>query len=372
MNILTFLKKEKVMTIALILACLSAFWIHPDLEYINYIDVRVLGLLFCLMVTVKGFQHVGIFDTAARALFAKTTNVRTLIQILIGMCFFSSMLITNDVALITFVPFAILVLNKCKLENYMIFTIVMQTIAANLGSMLTPIGNPQNLYLFGISDFNLLQFLQITAPVCLFSFLLIWVTTLYIRRTPIEAPSETSSHKLSAGNQRELLLYLVLFIVDLLVVFRAIPWWVALSVTILFLLLMKRTDLLRQVDYALLISFIGFFIFVGNIGRIPLISRTIQLILTNREILVSALFSQVMSNLPATLLLAKFTDNIKALVIGSNIGGMGTLIASMASLISYKIYAKTQNAQKGKYLLVFSAFNIAGLLILFAFSCFIY
>lgn len=374
MNLLTYLKKEKVMTIALILAVFSVFFIPPDLEYLNYVNVRVLGLLFCLMITVKGFQNIGVFDAAAQTLFSKTKNCRALIQILIGICFFSSMLITNDVALITFVPFAILVLKKCGLEKYLIFTIVLQTIAANLGSMLTPIGNPQNLYLFGIADFSLLQFLQITAPLCSLSFILIFAPTFCIKRSPMDTPvtENRSSNKLVIFRQKEFWVYLLLFILDLVVVFRLIPWWSALLVTILFILLIKKGNLLKQVDYALLISFVGFFIFVGNVGRIPLISETIQQIISGREILISVLFSQVMSNLPTTLLLASFTDNIKALIIGSNLGGLGTLIASMASLISYKIYAKTPNSQKGKYLLVFSAFNITGLLILFLFSYFIY
>lgn len=281
------------------------------------------------MVTVKGFQDIGIFDQAAQVLLKHTSKSRTLIRLLISICFFSSMLITNDVALITFVPFTVLVLKKSHLEQHMIYTIVMQTIAANLGSMLTPLGNPQNLYLYGIS---------------------------------INSDSE------QATRNKDLICYILLFLVDLIVVFRLIPWWIAFIVTILLVLLIKRSFLFRQVDYALLISFVGFFIFVGNIGRIPFISQSINHIITDREILVSALFSQFMSNVPTAILLSGFTTNVKALIVGTNIGGLGTLIASMASLISYKIYVETPDSQKEIYVRVFTLYNVIGLLILLSFT----
>lgn len=373
MNLLTYLKKEKVMTISLILAVVSALLVHPDKAYTEYIDIRVLGLLFCLMVAVKGFQKVGIFDSIAEMLFSKVRGSRFLIQILVGLCFFSSMLITNDVALITFVPFGVLVLKKCGLEKYMIFTVVMQTIAANLGSMLTPIGNPQNLYLFGISDYGMGEFLGITAPVTALSFVLLLAVTFCIKNTPIMMPLENkaSCNTVKAG-AGEIGTYVLLFLIDLMVVFRLIPWWVALFITMVWILALKKQELLKQVDYGLLITFVGFFIFVGNIGRIPLVSEAIQKMITGREIVVSALFSQVMSNVPAALLLAGFTENIKALIIGTNVGGLGTLIASMASLISYKIYAETEGAKKGKYMAVFTLYNVAGLMLLLLFAYYFY
>lgn len=365
MNLISYLKREKVMTISLILAVLSAIAVHPDKEYMGYIDVRVLGLLFCLMAAVKGFQKIGVFDAAAQVLFTRVKGSRALMQILVGLCFFSSMLITNDVALITFVPFAVLVLQKCDLTKYMIFTVVMQTIAANLGSMFTPIGNPQNLYLFGISDLGMGEFLKITAPITGLSLLALFAVTFCIPNVPVIIPVEKRIDEEAEKNSKvELPAYLLLFLIDLIVVFRVIPWWIAFAVTVGLLVLIRKQELLKQVDYALLITFVGFFIFVGNIGRIPMINEAIGQLITGREIVVSALFSQVMSNVPAALLLAGFTDNIKALIIGTNIGGLGTLIASMASLISYKIYAQTPGAQKGKYLAVFSLYNVVGLIVL--------
>lgn len=375
MRIINYLKKEKVMSIALLLAILSSFFVHPDKQYANYIDVRVLGLLFCLMITIKGFQSIGIFDKAAQALLKHTSKSRTLIRLLISICFFSSMLITNDVALITFVPLTVSVLKKSHLEQHMIYTIVMQTIAANLGSMLTPLGNPQNLYLYGISDLNLLQFIAITAPITIVSLVLILLTSFSIPNVPISVNAQAFSNTFSTIpnheskiRNKDLICYVLLFLIDLIVVFRLIPWWIAFIATILLVLLIKRSFLFWRVDYALLFSFVGFFIFVGNIGRISFINQSINQIITGREILVSALFSQFMSNVPTAILLSGFTTNVKALIIGTNIGGLGTLIASMASLISYKIYVETSGSHKGIYVRVFTFYNVIGLLILLAFT----
>lgn len=399
-RILAYLKKEIVMTLSLILAILSAFLVHPDKEYIEYIDVRTLGLLFCLMLVVKGFQRIGAFDMLAGMLFAKVKGSRMLIQILVGLCFVSSMFITNDVALITFVPFAILALQKSNLQKHMILTVVLQTIAANLGSMFTPIGNPQNLYLFGISDLGILEFFGITGPLTLISLILLFVVTLFVKNQPIEVCLEMSTgdrlgdisenEKGSTGlnakrskpektgiptttqNTKEVAIYTLLFLIDLAVVFRLFHWVIAVVISIVGVLIIKRKELLKQVDYALLITFVGFFIFVGNLGRVPMISEAIQALITNREIVVSALFSQFMSNVPAAILLAGFTENIKALIIGTNVGGLGTVIASMASLISYKIYAETEGAQKGRYMLDFTIYNVIGLMLLLGISLIIY
>lgn len=385
-QILGYLKKEKVMTLSLILAIISAFFVHPDKGYIEYIDVRTLGLLFCLMLVVKGFQRIGAFDMLAGMLFAKVRGSRMLIQILVGLCFVSSMFITNDVALITFVPFAILALQKSNLEKYMILTVVLQTIAANLGSMFTPIGNPQNLYLFGISDMGIMEFFGITGPITLISFVLIFAVTMFVKNQPIQISLEETSHnkstdaktpeasqgKMKSQNAMEIIAYVLLFVIDLAVVFRLFHWMIAVVVSVISVFVIKRKELLKQVDYALLITFIGFFVFVGNLGRVPLISDAIQAMITGREIVVSALFSQFMSNVPAAILLAGFTENIKALIIGTNVGGLGTLIASMASLISYKIYADTPGAKKGRYMLDFTIYNLVGLAILLVLALIIY
>lgn len=365
MKYIAIFKKEKVMTISLILAAVSTFFVHPDRKYIGYIDVRTLALLFCLMVVVKGCQEIGIFDLMAERLFARANGSRRMIQFLIILCFFSSMIITNDVALITFVPFGILALRRYHLEKYMILTVVLQTMAANLGSMYTPIGNPQNLYLFGISGMRVGEFLDVTGGITLVSCVFLMVITLFIPNVPIVSESAVLSlREIIRENKNTGTAYLMLFMVDLLVVFRVIPWWSALIATIIIILCIGKKVLIRQVDYALLVTFTAFFIFVGNIGRIPAVSEAIQNLIAGREVWVSILFSQFMSNVPAAILLAGFTENIEALIVGTNIGGLGTLIASMASLISYKLYAQTEGARRGRYLLIFTIFNVFGLAIL--------
>ena len=364
-----YLKKEIVLTISLILAALSALAVHPDAEYASYIDVRVLALLFCLMLLVKGFQGIGLFDVLIEKVFGRVKDSRTLSLMLILLCFFLSMLITNDVGLITFVPFAILALNLCGKGKLIIRVVVLQTIAANLGSMFTPIGNPQNLYLFSVSDLSLGAFFGTMLPLTLVSLILLVAAALLIPAEPIEIRIEEA---VEGAEKRELVVYTLLFVLNLLVVFRVLSWVPALVITVLGVLLLKKQKLFSQVDYALLLTFVGFFVFVGNMGRIPVINQFIANLLAGREILISSLFSQVLSNVPAALLLSGFTDNTKALLIGTNVGGLGTIIASMASLISYKLYAAQPEAQKGKYMLVFTVYNVIGFGLLLAFSLLVY
>ncbi|MBQ0001572.1 MAG: anion permease [Clostridiales bacterium] len=364
-----YLKKEIVMTIAFVLAVVSAFFVHPDGGYAAYVDFRVLALLFGLMLLVKGFQQIGLFDLLIQKVFGKVKNGRTLSQMLVLLCFFLSMVITNDVALITFVPFAIMALRLCHQEKLMIRVIVLQTMAANLGSMLTPIGNPQNLYLFTASGMGMGEFLKTMFPIALLSLILLMAVTLLIPAEKITLQVEEKAKKM---DQKLILVYSALFVLNLLVVFRVLTWVPVLLITILGVVLVKKWNLLKEVDYALLLTFIGFFVFVGNIGRIPEISGLVEKLLTGREILISALFSQFLSNVPAALLLSGFTDQYRKLLVGVNIGGLGTLIASMASLISYKLYAVQEDANKGKYMLTFTAWNVIGLVIMLVFCDFWY
>ncbi len=366
---LAYLKREKVLTLSLLLAAVSAFFVPPDRGYLDYIDVRVLALLFCLMLLVKGFQHVGLFDVLIDRLFGSVRSSRRLARMLILLCFFSSMVITNDVALITFVPFAILTLKLRGLQALTIPVVVLQTIAANLGSMATPIGNPQNLYLFSASGMSLGSFLRAVLPVAALSLGLLLAASFAIPDRPVRL---AKGHEPADVPRKELRVYAGLFALDLLVVFRVLHWAPALAVTVAGVVLLGKKQLLGRVDYALLFTFVGFFIFVGNLGRIDAVSGWVASVLRGREILVSALFSQALSNVPAAILLSGFTDDYAGLLVGTNVGGLGTLIASMASLISYKLYAAQPEAQVGKYMLAFTAYNLAGLAILLAFSLLAY
>lgn len=386
---LEFLKREKVLTIAIVLAIWSMFFVHPDKEYIQYVDVRVLALLFCLMLIVKGFQDVGLFQLLVRKVFGYVRTTRQLALVMMLACFLLSMLITNDVALITFVPFALLALRLCHQEKMMIRVVVLQTLAANLGSMLTPIGSPQNLYLYTVSGMGVLEFIIVMLPLWLLSFALLLVGVLVVPKEKIvvvldvkraaEREDEHRKHtdakwvsKIADLNKRCLFLYFALFIVNLLVVFRVIHWLPAILITIAGVLFLRKQHLLRQVDYALLLTFVGFFVFVGNVGRIQLVSQAIERLLLGREILIGAVFSQFLSNVPAALLLSGFTDNLQGLLLGCNIGGLGTLIASMASLISYKFYAAEVRSNKRKYMRTFTLANIVMFAILLSVSLLIF
>lgn len=362
---LAYLKKEKVLCIAWVLAIVSMFIVHPDKAYINYVDVRVLALLFCLMLLVKGFQRIGLFDVLIQKVFSHIKGSRGLSQVLILLCFFLSMVITNDVALITFVPFAILALQLCHQEKLMIRVVVLQTMAANLGSMFTPIGNPQNLYLFSVSNMSLGKFFGTMFPVTALSLILLMAATYLIPNERVEVEIK---EKTETAEKKEFIVYVLLFGLNLLVVFRILTWIPVLIITVAGVLSIKRAELLKEVDYALLLTFVGFFIFVGNLGRVPLFSEILEQLTQGREILVAAVFSQFLSNVPAALLLAGFTDNFAGLLLGTNIGGLGTIIASMASLISYKLYSQVENARRGWYMAVFTVYNIVGFVILLLFT----
>lgn len=279
-------------------------------------------------------------------------------------------MITNDVALITFIPFTFIVLQLLgeDLEKRLIIpVVVMQTIASNLGSMLTPIGNPQNLYLYGQAGLSFMQFMLLMLPYASVSFLLLTVYCISLgtgglSRKNVISVSFSSETSL-AGKEKAIIRYIVLFIISLLVVIRVIPYPVALIIVILALLVFDR-QLFREIDYALLLTFVGFFVFIGNMGRVPVFNSFLASIIEGNEVLTSVVASQVISNVPAALLLSGFTDNIRDLIIGTNLGGLGTLIASMASLISYKFVAKSDKCNKGAYFRSFTVWNVIFLAVL--------
>jgi Na+/H+ antiporter NhaD/arsenite permease-like protein len=365
-TIIDFIKNETVLLIACVLAIISSFIIKPDGEYIGYIDFRTLGILFCLMAVVAGMRQLGLFDLLSQKLLERAKNIRQLILILLLLCFVPSMFITNDVALITFVPFAFTLLdmagNKFK-EKWIMPVVVMQTVAANLGSMLTPLGNPQNLYLYGKSDMGIVDFIMLMLPYSLVSLLLILIWVMVSTARHNENISVVFDAEAKIKNNQKLLMYVLLFMVSLLVVLRIIHYSIAFAIVLLCLLLFDR-ETLRQVDYSLLITFVGFFIFIGNMGRIPAFRQFLENIINGREALTAILASQVVSNVPAALLLSGFTNNVEALIAGTDLGGLGTLIASMASLISYKLFAQNNGGNMGRYILYFTVVNVVFLLVL--------
>ena len=366
-KIIEWCKNEAVLSIAMILAVISAFFLHPDKQYIGYIDFRTLAILFCLMAVMAGLQKLGFFNSIAEKLLQMVKHIRGIVFILIMLCFFSSMLITNDVALITFVPFTFIVLHMIlgkAAEKLIVPVVVMQTIAANLGSMLTPIGNPQNLYLYGKSGMDFAEFIVLMLPYTIVSFCLLagWCI-LFPYKGEKKVILEMKECTDISAYKKELMIYAVLFVTCLLTVAHVLPYGVTLALVIAVVFWLDKR-VLCQVDYALLLTFVGFFIFIGNMGRVPVFNELIQKIIAGNEILTSVAASQFMSNVPAALLLSGFTNQYELLIIGTNLGGLGTIIASMASLISFKYIGKEYRHLRGRYLLYFTAANILFLLVL--------
>lgn len=364
-RIFAFFKKETVLCVSFILAVASMFIVPPDRNYWEYIDFRTLAILFCLMSVMAGLQKIGVFDRVAKKLLGHVKSGHSLVLTLVLLCFFSSMFITNDVALITFVPFTFIVLNMLgdgQKDRLLLPVVVLQTIAANLGSMLTPLGNPQNLYLYGKAGLSIYEFLMLMLPYTLLSLVLLVVWSVIQGRVCPQIPKLDGAsvqqgplHGKKAVYQ--LVVYLMLFLLCLLTVGRILPWQAAFFAVLIMVFAVDR-QVLVKVDYSLLFTFICFFIFIGNVGRIPAFRDFLQGMIAGREVYTAVIVSQVISNVPAALLLSGFTENFAGLIIGTNLGGLGTLIASMASLISYKYVAKEANERKSKYILLFTAGNI--------------
>lgn len=364
-RIFAFFKKETVLCVSFILAAASMFIVPPDGNYWGYIDFRTLAILFCLMSVMAGLQKIGVFDWVAKKLLGHVKSGHSLVLTLVLLCFFSSMFITNDVALITFVPFTFIVLNMLgdgQKDRLLLPVVVLQTIAANLGSMLTPLGNPQNLYLYGKAGLSIYEFLMLMLPYTLLSLVLLVVWSIIQGRVCPQIPKlgeATAQQGLSHGKKAvyPLVVYLMLFLLCLLTVGRILPWQAAFFAVLIMVFAVDR-QVFVKVDYSLLFTFICFFIFIGNVGRIPAFRDFLQGMIAGREVYTAVIVSQVISNVPAALLLSGFTENFAGLIIGTNLGGLGTLIASMASLISYKYVAKEASGRKSKYILLFTAGNI--------------
>lgn len=358
-KLIAFFKKETILCVAGLLAVISMIWIPPDGEYMGYINWQVLVLLFCLMSVMGGLQALGIFKAIANTLLHWANGLRQLTLLLVMLCFFFAMVVTNDVALITFVPFTILLLQMADLTGEMIPILVLQTIAANLGSMLTPIGNPQNLYLYTVSGMSPADFVLTMLPLTLLSLFLLVLCCMLTKDVPLSGQMlpPMQGEAFSMREKVTLSALLMLFAACLMTVFHVIPYLAVLVISLVWFVFFER-DVLRKVDYSLLITFIFFFVFIGNMGRIPAMRDAIASILAGREMIVSFLCSQIISNVPAAVLLSGFTDQWEALLFGVNIGGLGTLIASMASLISYKFFVQANEKAKGKYLKHFTIMNI--------------
>lgn len=352
-SFIEFLKKECVLVIAVTLAILSSFISIPKM---SYIDFKVLILLFNLMVVVAAFKELKVLDSIAIGLLKKCNTYTSISLALVFITFISSMIVTNDVALITFVPLSIVIARKANINVLKI--VIFQTLAANLGSSFTPMGNPQNLFIYSFYNLSPIDFFKITLPIVILAVLFLVLLVFKDKKMNLSLDLED----VKIDNKRDVYLFGGLFLIILLSVFHVIDYKVTFLITIVMVLILNK-KLFSQVDYSLLITFIGFFIFVGNISTMDVVKNFMEGILNSPQstFLASVLSSQVISNVPATMLLSGFTDHFKELLLGVNIGGMGTLIASLASVISYKIYASEFG--NDNYMKSFTFYNILGLII---------
>lgn len=364
--LLRFLKSNIVLCIAFLLAVITSFLVPPDKEYLGYFDFKTLTCLFCVLAVVCALKNINFFYVLASKIVKIFKNTRACFLALVYITFIGSMLIANDMALLTFLPLGFFILNSTDNKQLMAFTFIMQNISANLGGMLTPFGNPQNLYLYTKFNIPTGEFTSIMLAPFVLSIVLITVCCLFIKNKPLKLNSEEK--KLPPIRT---IIYLLLFAFSIIIVFRVVPYQIGLIFIPLSILILDRRAL-KQVDYGLLLTFVMFFIFSGNMARIPVIREFFSGLMGKSPLLVSVLCCQIISNVPSAILLSQFTTDYVPLLIGVNIGGCGTLISSLASLITFKEYVKHNPKATKRYLLEFSLFNFGFLIILTLVSAFIF
>ena len=359
-----FIAKETVFFVAVACAVFTMFLVPPDAQYLHYIDFRVLCLLLCLMAVVAGLKAIGTFDWLTYQLLKRVRNGRFLGIALVLLPFFCSMVVTNDVALIIFIPFTLMLLNNLGYSSRIIPVTVLQTIAANLGSMATPVGNPQNLYLYAFYNISISDFFSVTLPLTAVSLVVLTVAAIFL------LPKKMQSQEMDKANiqsTRDLLIYFVLFALCLLTVFRVIPYPITTAITVIALLLVNR-KLLKEIDYMLLLTFVCFFTVSENLGRVDAVRSFLQQFLQWDTLLAAVGTSQVISNVPAAIVLSGFTDQWQSMLAGVNIGGLGTPIASLASLITLKFYMNWSGSKIAKFMGYFLVANVIGLAVLLVFT----
>ncbi len=354
-----FIRKNIVMVIALCAAIVTSVIVPPDRAYLDYFDFKTLTCLFCVLAVVCALKNIRFFYILARKIVQLFKTAKMSVLALVYITFIGSMLIANDMALLTFLPLGFFVLNETGMKKYMAFTFIMQNIAANLGGMLTPFGNPQNLYLYSKFNIPTLEFMGIMLVPFLLSIGAITVCCLVFVKSEALSLKEEGARLPIARTA----IYLVLFALSIVIVFRGIPYWIGLIIIPAVLLFLDR-DALKKVDYPLLLTFVFFFIFAGNMARIDVVRTGFSFLMEKSTLLFSAVSCQLISNVPSAILLSQFTVNYKELLWGVNIGGVGSLIASLASLITLREYAKNDPKGTKSYIIKFSLFNFAFLAIL--------
>ena len=364
--LLHLIRKNAVMFIAALAAAVTSFIITPDAEYADYFNMKTLTCLFCTLAVICALKNIRFFTILAEKIVSLTGNLRSASIALIYITFIGSMIIANDMALITFLPLGDYVLYYTQNERYMARLFVLQNISANLGGMLTPFGNPQNLYLFSYFNIPTLEFMGIMLLPFLLSVAMLTACGFTFPKTAL---NYDNNHKKRLAKKKTAY-YLVLFAISILIVFGTVPYYIGLPIVLIGVLLFDR-DALLQVDYALLMTFVFFFIFAGNMARIEAVNTLLSGLMAKNTLIFSVISCQFISNVPSAVLLSHFTSDYPSLLIGVNIGGTGTLIASLASLITFKNYIFYNKNNAGKFLAVFSAYNFGFLVILTVFCVFL-
>ena len=354
-----FFRSNVVMTVALCAALLTSIVVPVDVQYLGYFDVKTLACLFCVLAVVCALKNIQFFYILAERIVRLFRNARLSVLALVYITFIGSMLIANDMALLTFLPLGYFVLSSTGKEKYMAFTFIMQNIAANLGGMLTPFGNPQNLYLYTRFAIPTFEFMKIMVlPFAVAIALITACCLIFVKPEPLEIKNEHVQLPV-----KRTILYMALFLLSIAIVFRGIPYWIGLLV-IPLVLFFADPDALYAVDYPLLLTFVFFFVFSGNMARITPVRMLFSALMERSTLLFSVLSCQVISNVPSAILLSQFTGNYADLLVGVNIGGVGTLISSLASLITFSQYTSHNPDKTGYYVKLFSAFNFSFLFLL--------
>ena len=359
-----FVRKEPVTSVSFVLAVISMFFVHPDTEYLGYIHWSTLSVLLSLMLITSGLRSLGVFKAVGQRLLLRASSPRSIAFILVGLCYFLAPFITNDVSLITFVPFSIFILEMANLREYMIPILSLQTIAAHMGSSISPIGNPHNLYLYNLSGLSTGKFMLRMLPYFLVAGILLTIAILIITRNGRTDSYDKSKIKLSNIKKKDratVILYGILFILCILSVCHIFNYYIVLAIVVVAVLFLDKSNF-KNPDYCLLFTFAFLFIFVGNMSRIEAIQNILCNIVNGHEIITTVLASQIISNVPASILIPNFTDKYMLVCIAADIGGLGTLIASMANLISFKQYALLKNSSIRKYIIGFTIINVAFLI----------
>ena len=358
-KVINFIKSEPVLSVAIILAIITCFFVPADKEYLTYFDWNTLICLFCMLAVVAGLKSTNIFEVISRKIIGLFHTRRAVIYALVFGTFFFDMIVANDMSLITFLPLTYIVLHSTKNDKYLAFTFIMQTIAANMGGMITPYGNPQNLYLYSYYNIGTSEFFSILLLQSITVAVLLYICCAFINNEPLKL-KRTSKIIVS---KKELYIYIALFIMVILTIFRVIPYlWTLFSVILIILIFDRKR--FKQVDYALIATFSVFFIFSGNIARITAIKDLISNIVVDNTLFAGIISCQLISNVPTAIFLSKFTMNYRELLIAVNIGSLGILISSLASLITLKEFLKHQPKNFWKYLGMFTAFNTLFLVVL--------